>query len=53
MPINVYEAMRTRDSIAKHIYKNLFQFLIRVMNSTQLEPETLKYIGILDIAGFG
>lgn len=45
--------MRARDSMVKSTYKHLFQFLVGVMNKTHSESEALKYIAILDIAGFG
>lgn len=42
--------MRARDTMVKFIYKNLFQFLIDKMDN---KVTSSKYIGILDIAGFG
>ncbi|XP_055307272.1 myosin heavy chain 95F-like [Sitodiplosis mosellana] len=52
MPLNSCNAMRTRDSMVKSIYKSLFQFLIGKMNRTNSESVSSKYIAILDIAGF-
>lgn len=52
IPMSVNEAMRARDSLAKSIYKQLFSLLVRIMNAKP-ESDTMQYIGILDIAGFG
>lgn len=49
--------MRVRNSMAKAIYKKIFHLIIYVMNENQqineFKSETIKNIGILDIAGFG
>lgn len=52
MPNDILMAARTKNSIMKHIYNALFEFLIENLNEFYFaEPQ--KYIGILDIAGFG
>lgn len=53
MPLNRSDAMRMRDSMVKSFYKQLFQYLIDVINKGVSEPFNSKYIAILDIAGFG
>lgn len=52
MPNDILMAARTKDSIMKNIYNALFKFLIENLNQFRFaKPQ--KYIGILDIAGFG
>ncbi|XP_029347475.1 unconventional myosin-Vb [Acyrthosiphon pisum] len=55
-PMTAVEASRARDSLAKHIYASLSQWLISIMNSTMCDTSPSQTncpkIGILDIYGF-
>lgn len=53
MPLNRSDAIRSRDSMVKSIYKQLFQFLVNAMNKANPESLAQNSIAILDIAGFG
>ncbi|GMM31406.1 hypothetical protein DAMA08_041510 [Martiniozyma asiatica (nom. inval.)] len=54
--LKFHEALAVRDSISKHIYSSLFNWLIDYINTDLATPnpdETVKYfIGVLDIYGF-
>lgn len=52
------EAVVTRDSVAKYVYKKLFSWLVGKVNQSisigdpQARNSQTKFIGILDIFGF-
>ncbi|XP_018563166.1 unconventional myosin-Va isoform X1 [Anoplophora glabripennis] len=52
-PMSVEEAAVSRDALAKHIYAELFNWIVLVINKA-LETDTPrhKFIGVLDIYGF-
>lgn len=54
--LQLNEALATRDSIAKLVYKNLFTWLVDRVNLSISNPgassSNTKFIGILDIFGF-
>lgn len=53
-PMNVTEARAAKDALAKHIYAELFNWIVGVVNKA-LESGTKsqqKFIGVLDIYGF-
>ncbi|XP_034243540.1 unconventional myosin-Va isoform X2 [Thrips palmi] len=53
-PMNVTEATAAKDALAKHIYAELFNWIVAVVNKA-LESGTntkQKFIGVLDIYGF-
>lgn len=52
MPNDIIMAARTKETIMKQIYHGLFEFLIGKINESS-HTKSQKYIGILDIAGFG
>lgn len=59
MPLNVSQSKLARDALMKAIYVNLFDWLVRRIN-LKIEPVCYlggnlaqKYIGILDMPGFG
>lgn len=52
-PLNRVQALATRDTLAKAIYSNLFDWIVtRVNQSLKSQGEAKKSIGILDIYGF-
>lgn len=53
IPMSVDQAVAARDALAKHIYAQLFDWVVAVINKT-LESDIPKYkfIGVLDIYGF-
>lgn len=46
-------AERTRDSVIKHIYTELFRAIIDKCNTGNKDSTESQYIAILDIPGFG
>ncbi|KAF5304697.1 hypothetical protein FQA39_LY09474 [Lamprigera yunnana] len=52
-PMSVEQASISRDALAKHIYAELFNYIVAVINKT-LETDAIKhkFIGVLDIYGF-
>lgn len=53
-PMSVKEAGGARDALAKHIYAQLFSWIVDMVNkalNTSVESKT-KFIGVLDIYGF-
>ena len=57
--LTVQEAVAARDALAKHLYNNIFLYLITKMNDELFREDdmvtdspTQKFIGILDIFGF-
>lgn len=53
IPMSIEQAITARDALAKHIYAQLFDWVVAVINKA-LESDTPKYkfIGVLDIYGF-
>jgi myosin-5 len=52
-PMIVDEAVGARDALAKHIYAQLFNWIVTVMNSFMKSSQTYqRFIGVLDIYGF-
>ncbi|GJQ86816.1 Myo5 [Trypoxylus dichotomus] len=53
IPMSTYQAIAARDALAKHIYAQLFDWVVAVINKA-LESDVPKYkfIGVLDIYGF-
>ncbi|XP_032683179.1 unconventional myosin-Va isoform X3 [Odontomachus brunneus] len=53
-PMNVEQANGARDALAKHIYAELFNWIVAGINdSLQSQPSQAQYfIGVLDIYGF-
>ncbi|CAG8705556.1 34749_t:CDS:10, partial [Gigaspora margarita] len=54
--LNVQQANVVKDSVAKYIYANLFDWLVNIINGCLSNDETTKniksFIGVLDIYGF-
>ncbi|KAI8394115.1 P-loop containing nucleoside triphosphate hydrolase protein [Radiomyces spectabilis] len=53
--LNPTQALVVRDSVAKYIYANLFDWLVSVINDSLSCPDAEKvstFIGVLDIYGF-
>ncbi|KAK5647331.1 hypothetical protein RI129_002223 [Pyrocoelia pectoralis] len=52
-PMSVEQSSISRDALAKHIYAELFNWIVAVINKS-LETDVLlhKFIGVLDIYGF-
>lgn len=53
VPLKVYEANSARDALAKALYSNLFDHVVRSINRSIPFQASSYYIGVLDIAGFG
>lgn len=60
VPFNIFEAQKTRNTLAKLVYTNLFKFIELLVNrklklSSELSEslDSKTYVNILDIAGFG
>ncbi|XP_012267747.2 unconventional myosin-Va isoform X2 [Athalia rosae] len=52
-PMNVEQATGARDALAKHIYAELFNWIVAgINNSLQSQNKTQCFIGVLDIYGF-
>ncbi|XP_074111473.1 dilute class unconventional myosin isoform X2 [Cotesia typhae] len=52
-PMNVEQAIGARDALAKHIYAELFNFIVHGINeSLRSKVKALSFIGVLDIYGF-
>lgn len=52
-PLNRVQALAARDTLAKAIYNNLFEWIVsRVNQSLLTQGESKKSVGILDIYGF-
>ncbi|XP_066902208.1 LOW QUALITY PROTEIN: unconventional myosin-Va [Halyomorpha halys] len=53
-PMSVAEASGARDALAKHIYAQLFTWIVCLINKAlNISPESkVKFIGVLDIYGF-
>ena len=45
-------AAETRDSLCKHLYGNMFDFIVQKINASMRTPNAKFFIGILDIFGF-
>lgn len=55
VPLNVTQAIDSRDALAKALYSHLFDWLIQKINSSiqgTSDPFQQRFIGILDIFGF-
>ncbi|KAK6628369.1 hypothetical protein RUM43_002181 [Polyplax serrata] len=52
VPLKVYEANSARDALAKALYSNLFDHIVRSINKSIPFQASSYYIGVLDIAGF-
>ena len=46
------QASFLRESLAKSLYTNLFDFIVRTINSTVNRQESKLFVGLLDIFGF-
>jgi myosin V len=46
------EAAASRDALAKHVYAQLFSWIVRQINSELENGRGLRFIGVLDIYGF-
>lgn len=54
IPMSLFQAIQARDSLAKALYNNLFDWVVEQINSV-LRPSPQKlagYLGVLDIFGF-
>lgn len=52
-PMTVEEASGARDALAKHIYAELFNWIVSIINGTlQSTSKAQCFIGVLDIYGF-
>ena len=54
-PLSLVEAINARDSLAKLIYSNLFDWLVEKINNALVlkgSESEMKFIGVLDIFGF-
>ncbi|XP_043471362.1 unconventional myosin-Va isoform X1 [Leptopilina heterotoma] len=52
-PMTVDEANGARDALAKHIYAELFNWIVSgINNSLQAQTKSQSFIGVLDIYGF-
>lgn len=52
-PMNVEQAIGARDALAKHIYAELFNWIVTgINNSLQSQNKPQCFIGVLDIYGF-
>lgn len=52
-PMNVEQAISARDALAKHIYAELFNWIVAgINNSLQSLSKAQYFIGVLDIYGF-
>lgn len=52
-PMNVEQAVAARDALAKHIYAELFNWIVNgINNSLQSQNKPQCFIGVLDIYGF-
>lgn len=52
-PMTVDEAIGARDALAKHIYAELFNWIVSgINNSLQAQTKSQSFIGVLDIYGF-
>ncbi|XP_067003336.2 unconventional myosin-Va [Anabrus simplex] len=52
-PMTVTEAVCARDALAKHIYAELFNWIVAVVNKSLENSATAqRFIGVLDIYGF-
>ncbi|XP_015519328.2 unconventional myosin-Va isoform X1 [Neodiprion lecontei] len=52
-PMNVEQAIGARDALAKHIYAELFNWIVAGINeSLQTQSKSQSFIGVLDIYGF-
>ncbi|XP_043283609.1 unconventional myosin-Va isoform X3 [Venturia canescens] len=52
-PMNIDQALGARDALAKHIYAELFNFIVAgINNSLQTQSKSQCFIGVLDIYGF-
>lgn len=53
--LDTTNASQARDSLARMLYDQLFQQIVRTLNTVMNQSETDldSYVGILDIAGFG
>jgi len=52
VPLDVNQAIYSRDALAKALYERLFQWLVSKINTQINNPEKGPVIGILDIYGF-
>ncbi|XP_014602848.1 PREDICTED: unconventional myosin-Va isoform X1 [Polistes canadensis] len=52
-PMNAEQAIGARDALAKHIYAELFNWIVNgINNSLQSQTKAQCFIGVLDIYGF-
>ena len=52
MQLSAAVAAETRDSLCKHMYGNMFDFIVQKINASMRTPNAKFFIGILDIFGF-
>lgn len=53
VPLKVGEARSARDALAKSIYSKLFDYIVSRVNQAIPFSQSMCFIGLLDIAGFG
>lgn len=53
VPLKSYEAAAARDALAKAIYSRMFDSIVAAINRCIPFGDSVSYIGVLDIAGFG
>ncbi|XP_072396790.1 unconventional myosin-Va isoform X1 [Diabrotica undecimpunctata] len=52
-PMSVQDAIASRDALAKHIYSELFNWVVLMINRTlESEIPRHRFVGVLDIYGF-
>lgn len=51
--MKAHEAAAARDALAKAIYSRLFDEIVASINKCIPFGDSVSYIGVLDIAGFG
>lgn len=53
VPLKIHEANAARDALSKAIYSRLFDNVVASINQCIPFSDSVNYIGVLDIAGFG
>lgn len=53
VPLKEREAANARDALTKSIYNRLFDEIVASINKSIPFTDSINYIGVLDIAGFG
>jgi myosin-5 len=52
-PLPLSQALFSRDALAKHMYSQLFSWIVSKINNSLKSPtKTHSFIGVLDIYGF-